>query len=186
MANQAEGGYLSPWLQTMRINQAAPFLQGRVLDIGCGNGALTKLSVPQHYFGYDIDSESLAIAQVRFPQYQFGKELPNEKFDTIAMLAVIEHVKQPDQFLKQLAAHLQGEGKIIITTPHPWFDWVHTLGAKLGLFSAHANEEHEELLDAKKMASLAQVAGLRLTLAKRFLFGANQLFILEKTTNSIN
>src|SRR3546814_10100924 len=78
----------------------------------------------------------------------FSRYVPNdvEKFDTIISLAVIEHVSDPSVFLATLRKYLSGapSARIIITTPHPSVDWVHHLGAKFGLFSQHADEEHEE------------------------------------------
>ena len=66
-----------------------------------------------------------------------------------------------------------------MTTPHPKFEWIHTVGAKLGLFSGHAHDDHERLIDRKLMTELATPAGLTIEHYQRFLFGANQLFILR-------
>ena len=41
MTDQAAEGLLSPMLRNRRIQAVKPFLRGRVLDVGCGNGALT-------------------------------------------------------------------------------------------------------------------------------------------------
>ena len=38
MGDQATEGILSSFLQKKRINTAAPYLNGRVLDVGCGTG----------------------------------------------------------------------------------------------------------------------------------------------------
>jgi hypothetical protein len=71
-------------------------------------------------------------------------------------------------------------GRIVLTTPHPSFEWVHTLGARLGLFSQEAHEDHEHLIDAAGIAELAGRMSLRVVKAKRFLLGANQLFVLAR------
>ena len=42
MADQGTEGLLSPMLRHMRIEKAKPYLNGKVLDIGCGSGALAK------------------------------------------------------------------------------------------------------------------------------------------------
>src|SRR3546814_10302750 len=88
----------------------------------------------------------------------------------------------PSVFLATLRKYLSGapSARIIITTPHPSVDWVHHLGAKFGLFSQHADEEHEELLDEQKLRQAGDTAALELISYKRFLWGANQLAIYRR------
>ncbi len=52
MGHQAEQGFFSPFLQRARIAAATPYLQGRVLDIGCGNGRLAAWVEPDFYLGW--------------------------------------------------------------------------------------------------------------------------------------
>lgn len=84
-----------------------------------------------------------------FELQSFEEERKNMKFDTIVSMAVIEHVKNPKDFLINLGKYLKDDGKIILTTPHPKADWIYDLGSKIGLFSSHTNEEHEELVNEK-------------------------------------
>jgi 2-polyprenyl-3-methyl-5-hydroxy-6-metoxy-1,4-benzoquinol methylase len=182
MVDQGSEGWLSPWLRRARMQSVQPYLQGRVLDFGCGSGELTRFCSPDQYYGVDADVDILAVASQKFPSYQFGRDfLDQGAFDTIVLLAVIEHLTGPVSWLAQFKGILNPFGQLLLTTPHPRVDGIHTLGAKLGLFSAHANEEHEELFDKQKMAALAEVAGLKLLAYKPFLFGANQLFRLGST-----
>lgn len=184
MADQGSEGLLSPFLRKQRITAVKPYLTGRVLDVGCGAGVLAEWVDPQDYLGVDIDGVSLDKARNANPLHRFSTTLPaaGEKFDTITALAVIEHVKSPVDFLVMLSACLEEspDSKIVCTTPHLLLGWAHTAGAKLGLFSRHANEEHEILFDKKKLISVALTAGLKLVLYKRFLLGVNQLAIFGR------
>lgn len=184
MADQGGEGILSPWLRKKRIEAAAPYLKGRVLDFGCGTGALASLVDADHYLGVEVDEASLQLARSRFPSHRFVSTLPEpaEKFDSIISLAVIEHVSDPSRFLAALAAHLEESDTacLALTTPHPSVDWVHDTGAAVGLFSKHANEEHEDLLDRARLEMAGAEAGLRLISYRRFLFGANQIAIFDK------
>jgi SAM-dependent methyltransferase len=184
MADQGAEGLLSPWLRMQRIKAAQPYLSRRVLDFGCGSGSLAEWVEPDSYLGVDIDAVSLQRARSRLSNHRFVPALPdaNEKFDTIVSLAVIEHVPDPSGFLASLAFHLAPSDAscIVITTPHPTVDWIHDVGAAIGLFSKHANEEHEDLLDAAKLESIGVKAGLKLVTYRRFLFGANQLAVFKK------
>ena len=184
MADQGSEGILSPFLRKKRIAAARPFLIGRVLDVGCGSGSLADIVKPSLYYGVDIDSESLDCARNKFPDHHFENTLPlsSEKFETVVSLAVIEHIQDPGAFLLELSCYLDDSPNacIVITTPHPSVDWVHEFGAKIGLFSSHANEEHEELLDRNKLNTAGKKAGLNLRHYKKFLFGANQIAIFVK------
>jgi 2-polyprenyl-3-methyl-5-hydroxy-6-metoxy-1,4-benzoquinol methylase len=189
MGDQATEGILSSFLQKKRINTAAPYLNGRVLDVGCGTGALAAKVKTDKYFGTDIDEYSLNKAKSTFPDHHFGKNLPpvSEKFDTIVILAVIEHIKLPSVFLLNLSQRLKSvkHARIICTTPHPSMDWIHNIGSRIGIFSREANKEHEKLLDREALSSLATAAELKMAIYKPFLFGANQLVIFSWNNSQI-
>lgn len=185
MADQGSEGLLSPWLRKQRINAALPYLKGKVLDLGCGSGAMAKHINSANYVGVEIDDYSLSEARRLYPDHKFvagTQETGEEEFNTVISLAVIEHVSAPDQFLAELASKLVADdaSRIVITTPHPAVDWVHDLGASVGLFSKHANEEHEELLDHDLLESVGNKAGLVLEEYRRFLFGGNQIAVYKK------
>lgn len=188
MADQGAEGLLSPFLRKKRIRAAGPYLRGQVLDYGCGSGMLAAYVEPGRYFGVDTDPAMIDLARSTFPRHTFSvEELPQgRRFDTIVALAVIEHVPDPAAFLTRAIAHLAPRGSIVLTTPHPDFHFVHELGARLGFFSRAASEEHQELLDGRAMRRLAIDCGLNITGYRRFLFGANQLFLLQAPTGAKN
>ena len=178
MPDQADG-LLSSWLRKKRFEAVRPYLKGKILDVGCGVGALSELVSPNLYFGVDIDEESLKTAHKKYPQYQFGREYPeNIRFDTAVLVAVIEHIKTKHSFLERLVSMLSKNGQIVITTPHPSTEKVYSLGSKIGLFSSAANEEHDQLLDYDDLEKILAQTGLFISKYRRFLFGANQLFVL--------
>ncbi|HZR78173.1 MAG TPA: class I SAM-dependent methyltransferase [Chthoniobacterales bacterium] len=183
-------GLLSPFLRSRRIAAAKPFLgAGRILDIGCGTGELARHVESDRYLGVDQDQESIAIARKNFPNHQFFtvrefSRLPErETFEQIVALAVIEHVNDPEQWLGWLRALLRAGGSLILTTPHPAVRRVHELGARIGLFSRAAAEEHGDFLDRGRIEDLAGAAGFTVRKFRRFLLGANQLVLLEPDGN---
>ena len=174
-------GRLSPWLRERRIAAVLPFLSGDVLDFGCGVGHLAPHVTPERYQGVDRDTESIAQAKAAHPGYRFSAEIPaGRRYDTIAALAVLEHLKNPAAFINDMAQRLNPNGAIVLTTPHKLFEWTHTAGAAIGLFSHHACDEHETLFDKAGLRALAENGGLRMARYRRFLFGANQLAILRQ------
>ena len=183
MADQGAEGVLSPWLRRRRFAAALPYLTGRVLDVGCGSGALAGRLTADRYYGTDVDTESLELARSRFPDHVFSSQLPalDERFDTVVALAVIEHVAEPGDFLKRLTGYMRdSNSRLVVTTPHPSMDWIHDAGSAVGLFSRHANEEHEALLERESLAGAGATAKLCLTSYRRFLLGANQIAVFQR------
>lgn len=181
MSDQGNEGLLSPFLKNARIRAAKKFIfsNDTILDIGCGSGDLAKLVNHNNYFGYDIDTYSLSLAKNKYPNHSFENTIPNKKFDKIIALAVIEHVKDPVEFLYNFKKYLNSDGMVILTTPHPSYEWIHDLGVKFGLFSSHASEEHETLINFNSMAKIANQAGYEIKTFRRFLMHANQLIVLK-------
>jgi len=182
MADQGNEGLLSPFLRLQRINKSKPFLRGKILDYGCGTGSLAPLVLPKNYIGYDIDESVIKKAQKDYPNYRFqANAVPQSKsFDTVISLAVIEHVLDPITFLKELSGYLKinSLSRIILTTPHPSIEKIHNMGAKFGIFSRHASEEHQTLLGRNKIIEISNQTDLKLIRYDRFLLGANQLIVL--------
>lgn len=177
-------GVLSPFLRRQRFKAAAQFIRGRVLDFGCGVGLLGSLPSVDAYVGIDIDEEALAIAAARNPAARFYRPshlsaIEGEQFDTVVALAVIEHLPDPVDFLKQMRKFLGSRGRMVVTTPNPALDWAHGLGARVGIFAKESHDEHQSLMGRRELTRSAGAAGLRTTHFRRFLAGANQLAILE-------
>jgi 2-polyprenyl-3-methyl-5-hydroxy-6-metoxy-1,4-benzoquinol methylase len=175
-------GLLTRFLHRQRVGAALPYLRGNVLDHGCGPYSLAAYVAPEKYLGMDIDERCLVLAGERHPAHRFVTEVPNgARYDTVASLAVIEHMPDPTAYLRLLASFLGRGGRIVLTTPHPRRRRVYELGAKLRLFSPRASEEHGRLLDRREIGECAEAAGLRLSHYRTFLAGANQLAVLEAT-----
>lgn len=178
-------GRLSLWLQDKRIRASLPHLSGeRILDFGCGNGELARYVNPSKYVGIDINQNAIEICQKRFSDHTFLYseyfDSSCEQFDTIAALAVVEHLKDPPSHFQQFRKILKPNGKVIITTPSPSFRKAHELGARMGVFSKTSAKDHHKYVSQKELVDFAQNAGLKIIKTRRFLGGANQLFVLRK------
>jgi SAM-dependent methyltransferase len=183
MADQISG-LLSPFLRARRIAAVRPWLgDGPLLDYGCGIGELAAEVDAGRYLGVDVDAESLAVARRRHPAHRFlaVDELEAAApvaFDRIVALALIEHLPDPRGWLAAMGRRLAAGGRIVLTTPEPRLQGAHDVGARFGLFSRAGAAEHQSLLDGRAMARLAAGAGLEVVARRRFLAGANQLFVL--------
>ncbi len=179
MADQGNEGILSPFLRQQRIRKCMHFLFGKVLDVGCGSGGLAEYVPSSDYVGVEPDETSRRIACTLHSDHAFQTELPNEgEFDTVVLLAVIEHVDDPVAFMKRLANLTRNANKsrIVVTTPHPFGRPFHEFGAKIGLFSYHAAKEHHTLLNHKTLEQITP-PGFVLKFYQRFLCGFNQIAV---------
>lgn len=166
------------------MNAAAPFIEGRVLDFGCGIGLVCDTVDATKYAGVDIDSRVIEIAKSRNPKGRFYTldqmdRLEGEVFDTIVGLAIIEHLSDPMGFLSDARRRLAPKGKLVLTTPNPILDWAHGLGARVGIFARESHDEHQSLMNRRQLDDAARHSGLHMTTFRRFLFGANQLAVFE-------
>lgn len=133
---------------------------------------------PNRYVGAELDAAALAEARLKHPAHRFESSHdlgPDERFDTIVALAVIEHVTQPAEWLRGWAHYLAPDGQIIVTTPHATWEPLHGIAAKFRLTSPEAHDEHEVTFDRDSLESTIVAAGLRLVSYRRFLARMNQV-----------
>jgi len=100
----------------------------RVLDIGCGNGALCGVlsKVGFEVVGCDPSEEGIEVARRTYPHIQFHvldvyddpKKIGECEFDMVVCTEVVEHLFLP-RFLPRFAkAVLTSRGHLLITTPY--------------------------------------------------------------------
>ncbi len=103
--------------------------QIRILDIGCGNGniALPLASLGYQVIGIDGDSVSIFAARERAKDLQLStiefrigwmQDIGTEKFDVVICSEVLEHQKNPNEFLDELKKVLNIDGIILFSIPN--------------------------------------------------------------------
>ncbi|MBI4945108.1 MAG: class I SAM-dependent methyltransferase [Bacteroidetes bacterium] len=105
----------------------------RVLEIGCGNGGITKLIAKKAYrgkvTGVDISTECIAAAKSNLNDYKninyvvsdMLDFVSKEKFDIIVLADVLEHIPIDfhDKLFGTLSSVLEKNGLIFIHIPEP-------------------------------------------------------------------
>ena len=139
----------------------------RLLDIGCGDGYFIRRSRCAERYGLDKRLGDEVVDSLGFP---------DNYFDYVTMLAVIEHISDPGALLRDIHRVLKPGGRLVLTTPKRGAEFL------IRLYARNIEEEHKVYYDLdlirKNTGGLFDVIGHH-----AFLFGLNQAFCLEKRRN---
>lgn len=177
---------IEPLLQKLRNDQALPWiLPGlTVLDLGCGDPPVFLNQIKtliKSGVGIDEVIQPRREGNLTLIKGRLDKSITTEgTFDRISMLAVMEHLKHPQEILNQSYLLLNKGGKIIITVPSPLGKRLLELLAQLGFVRKEMIHQHENYFTPDKLRALAEKAGFKNILIKKFEFGFNTLLTAEK------
>jgi ubiquinone/menaquinone biosynthesis C-methylase UbiE len=160
-----------------RINIVLPLISGKLLDIGCGYNKLVRR------YGNGIGVDVFDWGDVDYV-VEDTSNLPfeNSEFDTITIVAALNHIPNRENVLKECNRLLQPKGKLIITMLTPgvsriwhklrkrWDEDQHLRGMK-------ENEVYG--LTKSQMKELLFNAGFEIVKIKRFMLGLNSLYIAK-------
>lgn len=100
--------------ENIRISKVLPFIQGRLLDIGCGYNNV----VNQYGEGIGADIypwEGINILLDKSLKLPFKSKV----FDTVTIIAALNHIPNRLEAIKEVNRVLRNEGKLIITMIGP-------------------------------------------------------------------
>ena len=114
-----------------RVIDSAALREGdRVLDFGCGDGALLGMlhrrvgsrTYDLHGFdpnalGAELAVAALAANGVKATIHGSLAAIPDAHFDRVVCAEVIEHASEPDALLRDIARVLKPGGRLVVTTP---------------------------------------------------------------------
>ena len=100
----------------------------RILDMGCGNGSITRILYTKGFqiVGMDTSATGIAHCQSLMPEAMFLKAsvyddpavIGPEPFDAVVASEVIEHLYSPAGLLRFAAKVLSPRGRLILTPPY--------------------------------------------------------------------
>lgn len=141
-----------------------------VIDIGCGNGALSYdlAQAGARVVGIDMNDDYIAVARQRYAHSNLAlvkgdvlKDLPNRTFDTVVMSNVLEHLEHRVAFLRDVQAALKPK-RWLLRVPLYERDWRVPLMEEVGV-DYRLDDTHYVEYTKEQFVDELRVAGLRVT-----------------------
>lgn len=146
----------------------------RVLDVGCGNGAMASelLARGCRVVGIDLSEHGIDLARRNHPGARFEVQAADDQllerlgeapFDRVLSTEVVEHLYAPREFARGCAAALRPGGRFVCSTPY--HGYLKNLAiAVAGKWDRHANPlwdgGHIKLWSRQTLGALIAEAGL--------------------------
>lgn len=183
--------YLDYYLQRRRIAITHPYVPhgATMLDIGSADGILFETLSSHILRGIGIDPDITEQVTIGNYTLMYGTvpdtQFPADSFDCITMLAVLEHI--PREAQPQLVEYcmncLKPGGRVIITVPSPFVDYILTALQWLRIIDAMSLHQHYGF-QPHETPLLFRSPHFRLLRHQRFQLGLNNLFVFEKSTTA--
>lgn len=98
----------------------------RCLDVGCGDGGTSGVWLHDHaasYLGVDISEGAIRKAarrglSVQLVEHADGLPFPDDSFDLVVCVEVLEHLFEPDRAVREIRRVLRPQGRVIATVPN--------------------------------------------------------------------
>jgi SAM-dependent methyltransferase len=115
-----DANFYAKYADTLKPDRSS----GKALDVGCGVGQVVARLSEAGYEAYGVDVSEPSIARAKKfcerCQVYDGKRLPfaENYFDSAGALNVLEHVDEPEAFIREVVRVVAPRGKIVLSSPN--------------------------------------------------------------------
>ena len=104
------------------IKSLGKYISGKTLDVGCGKKPYKNLFRSSKYIGMDIENPGHGHGDEDIDVYYDGGKFPfkDSEFDSVVASQVLEHVFEPDDFVKEVKRVLKKNCFLLLTVPFVW------------------------------------------------------------------
>ncbi|NWG14389.1 MAG: class I SAM-dependent methyltransferase [Acidobacteria bacterium] len=159
-----------------RVRMALAHCRGRLLDVACGSNLLVRA------YGAGIGADIHPYPEISVRCDSDLLPFRTSSFDTVAMLACLNHITRRSETLDECHRVLAPGGRLILTMISP----------RVGWFSHRIRMRHDpDQLDrglgpgevpgmsTREIVKLLEAARFKLVLHRRFMWGLNNLYLAE-------
>lgn len=163
-------------LERCRIEQVLPFIRGHLLDVGCGYNNL----VAAYGSGVGVDVHLWPSIDVLIGDAAL-LPFPDGYFDTVTMVAVLNHIPNRRQSLSEVRRVLSDSGHLLVTMIGPWTGII-----AHAVFRRDESARGELMPGELKGMTCSHVlfelsnAGFEVVKEVPFEFGLNRLYVARK------
>ncbi len=177
------------WVAGMRYQVAEQNItpDSKVCDVGCGVDVLflqRLQNIARIRIGIDWQKTSTKFTGIHLVQGNINSGLPfdNACFDYVTLLAVLEHLENPEIVFQEAHRILSPKGILIVTWPSQLIDpLLHLLMVLRIVSSTTEADKHQPRKPASHWVRLAQTVGFTNTTHQRFELGLNNLLVARRT-----
>ena len=159
------------------IEERSSVKDKKVLDVGCGGGILAEAlnELGANVTGIDASENTIGVAKshsrsigsdviyIQNTIEEFISSHPNEKFDVITCLEMLEHVPSPNEIIKSCSNLLKDDGNIFFSTinRNPRSYLFAVIGAEYILnLLPKGTHDYEKFIKPSELAKWIREAGL--------------------------
>ncbi len=179
--------FLDPLFARLRRRRIMPYVRrgSSLLDVGCGKGELLfgLSSFLGSGAGIDQRLTNRIVGNIRLYGGRIDATLPfsDGSFDAVSLLAVLEHLENPEAILGETRRVLRPGGRILITVPTVYAKPVlEFLAFRLGLVSREGVADHKRYYTRAILAGDLERAGFAIERIHYFELGFNLFAAAEK------
>ena len=158
----------------------------RICDIGCGlEASFLRRTQGRVAWGVGLDYQLDPVRCHSLPVVlaNIGNPLPlkSAQFDHVIMLAVLEHLPQPDAVLREIFRILAPGGSLIMTWPSAAVDPLLHVLHRIGIVSHEMeSQDHQPRISVPDMQARLRQIGFAAFDYRTFQFGLNNLMVSHK------